>query len=120
VEKSKASKVKVVSQFNVEEILLRTKFYRIYLKIKGLLKVLESFVSNKLVSHIQTTFDYGTVSRPRQNIVREESVLALLLWLVASLFPDRDEIKTYVDDVSQIEQQLGDEHDFIFQIEATC
>ena len=52
-----------------------------------MLTTINSFVHNKLISNIERAQDFSFVSKNRQNIIREESVMPLLLWLMIKSFP---------------------------------
>lgn len=77
------------SQPRYEEIKEQTKFYHLFQKVNKMLETLDSFVKNRMISNIQQAQDYSSVSRNRQNVVREENVLVLLCWLLYRVFPDQ-------------------------------
>jgi hypothetical protein len=65
VEKMNTRRSTVIQLLTNEEILMRTKFYRTYERLKDMLTMLESFVSNSLISHVATNLDFGTISVAR-------------------------------------------------------
>ncbi|CAK68868.1 unnamed protein product (macronuclear) [Paramecium tetraurelia] len=73
------------------EVQERIEFYYLFEKLNSLLEILNQFMYNKLVSNIQTTQDFSFVSQNRQDIIREENILPLLIWLICKTFPNPDE-----------------------------
>ncbi|CAD8153241.1 unnamed protein product [Paramecium pentaurelia] len=73
------------------EVQERIEFYYLFDKLNSLLDILNQFMYNKLVSNIQTTQDFSFVSQNRQDVIREENILPLLIWLICKTFPNPDE-----------------------------
>ncbi|CAD8076144.1 unnamed protein product [Paramecium sonneborni] len=73
------------------EVQERIDFYHLFEKLNSLLEILNQFMYNKLVSNIQTTQDFSFVSQNRQDIIREENIFPLLIWLICKTFPNPDE-----------------------------
>ncbi|CAK81773.1 unnamed protein product (macronuclear) [Paramecium tetraurelia] len=97
------------------EVQERIEFYYLFEKLNSLLEILNQFMYNKLVSNIQTTQDFSFVSQNRQDILREENILPLLIWLICTTFPNPDE-KVEGTEQNLISDLYG-EHSIILRVQ---
>ncbi|CAD8133483.1 unnamed protein product [Paramecium octaurelia] len=104
--------------YNDEDIKSKLHFYQIFLKLDRMLDMYCEFVNNKLISNISAKQEYSYIVTNRQNVVREQNIFILLVWMLFRCFPSRQIIEKYPQKFEAMKIDFMDEKDFIFRVQS--
>ncbi|EGR30657.1 MIR domain protein [Ichthyophthirius multifiliis] len=98
--------VKIYIKNKINLLELKISLQCVMSRIFDIVKNLDQYVNNKLVSYIDLLQDYEQPSQIRQNIIREQNILGILCWVLGKVFPSKEEFKLFAQETHQQEQIL--------------